>query len=125
MLAGCHRNEILTLRWEDVDLDANELKLSDCKTGPRTISLSPEAANALVDLPRAPDNPWVIPGRIKGTYMRNVNDPWKIIRGRAGLDDVRIHDLRLPCAAVASFHTLKNLLSNCFYYSFIPFLKAA
>ena len=31
MLTGCRKNEILTLRWEDVALDANELKLPDAK----------------------------------------------------------------------------------------------
>ena len=33
--------------------------------------------------------------------MRNVNDPWKIIRERAGLDDVRLHDLRHSFASRA------------------------
>ena len=44
MLTGCRRNEIQTLRWEDVRLEAQELHLTDSKTGPRTVSLSPEAA---------------------------------------------------------------------------------
>ena len=101
MLTGCRRNEILTLRWEDVDLDANELHLSDGKTGARKVSLSPEAVRVLAELPRVADNPWVIPGKIKGTYMRNVNDPWNIIRERAGMEDVRIHDLRHSFASRA------------------------
>ena len=33
MLTGCRRNEILTLRWEDVDLEHDELRLRDAKTG--------------------------------------------------------------------------------------------
>ena len=101
MLTGCRRNEILTLRWEDVDPAANELHLRDSKTGARTVSLSPEAAKLLAEVPRIPDNPFVIPGRIKGTYMRNVNDPWGVIRERAGLDDVRLHDLRHSFASRA------------------------
>ena len=101
MLTGCRRNEILTLRWEDVDPAANELHLKDSKTGASTVSLSPEAAKVLAEVPRVADNPFVIPGRIKGTYMRNVNDPWKIIRKRAGLEDVRLHDLRHSFASRA------------------------
>ena len=101
MLTGCRRNEILTLRWEDVDPAANELHLRDSKTGARTLSLSPEAGKVLSELPRIPDNPFVIAGRIKGTHIRNINDPWKIIRKRAGLEDVRLHDLRHSFASRA------------------------
>ena len=101
MLTGCRRNEILKLRWDEVDLKAGELRLSDSKTGPRTVFLSPEAVQLLEGLPRVLDNPWVIPGRTGGTYMRNINDPWEIIRDRAGLEDVRIHDLRHSFASRA------------------------
>ena len=45
MLTGCRKTEILTLRWEDVDLAANELRLADSKTGPRTVALSPPASD--------------------------------------------------------------------------------
>ena len=120
MLTGCRRNEILTLRWEDMNPAANELHLRDSKTGARTVSLSPEAAKVLAEVPRVADNPFVIPGRIKGTFMRNVNDPWKIIRKRAGLDDVRLHDLRHSCAALAHFHALKVILSSCYKMLFSP-----
>ena len=47
----------------------------------------------LARIPRVAGNPHVIPGRIKGARMRNVNDPWDVIRDRAGLGDVRLHDL--------------------------------
>ena len=101
MLTGCRRSEILTLRWEDVDAEANALHLRDSKTGARTVSLSSEAAKLLAEVPRVPDNPFVIPGKIKGTCMRNVNNPWDIIRERAGLEDVRLHDLRHSFASRA------------------------
>ena len=47
LLTGLRRNEVLTLRWRDVDLEALELKLEDSKTGARVAPLSPEAARAL------------------------------------------------------------------------------
>ena len=48
MLTGCRRNEVLTLRWEDVELDAGELRLRDAKTGARWVALSPAARRVLV-----------------------------------------------------------------------------
>ena len=101
MLTGCRRNEVLALRWKDVDLETRVLRLADSKTGPRSVPLSPAAARVLADLPRVAGNPWVIAGRKPGTHMRNINEPWDIVRRRAGLSDVRLHDLRHSWASRA------------------------
>ena len=101
MLTGCRRNEILTLRWEDMDLDAGELRLRDAKTGARSVALSPAARKVLATLPRLPHNPWVITGRGASRRMANLNAQWIVVRKRAGLEDVRIHDLRHSFASRA------------------------
>ena len=101
VLTGCRRSEILGLRWEHVDLDAGELRLPDSKTGARLVPLSPAAAEVVADLPRTPGNPWVISGRKTGAPLRNLQYPWEILRARAGLEDVRIHDLRHSFASRA------------------------
>ena len=101
MLTGCRKNEILGLRWEDVALDENELRLPDAKTGARVVPLSPSAVKLLSGLPQVEGNPWVIPGRNPGTHMSNVDQAWQSIRARAGLEDVRIHDLRHSYASRA------------------------
>ena len=101
LLTGCLKGEILNLRWSEVDLEAGELRLLESKTGPRTIVLSPEAASVLLRTPRLAENPFVIPGKIGGKSMRNLNDPWDIICQRAGLEDMRLHDCRHSYASRA------------------------
>ena len=101
LLTGCRRNEILTLRWADVDLDGGELNLADSKTGARSVCLSPAAVKVLADLPRIRGNQWVIPGRKRGTHMRDLSDAWETVRKRADLEDVRLHDLRHTYASRA------------------------
>ena len=101
MLTGCRSGEILTLRWDDVELERNEIKLRDSKTGPRTVPLSPAAARVLGGLPRLADNPWVIAGRDHGERQKHIAYYWYRVRERAGLDDVRVHDLRHSFASRA------------------------
>ncbi len=101
LLTGCRKSEILTLRWEEVALEAAELRLSDSKTGARVVSLSEPAVKLLASLPRLPGNPWVIPGRKPGTHLRKLDDAWQAVRSRAGLDGVRLHDLRHSFASRA------------------------
>ena len=50
---------------------------------------------------RLADNPFVIPGKIRGKAMRNLNDPWDIVCERAGLEDMRLHDCRHSYASRA------------------------
>ena len=101
MLTGCRRGEIVTLRWEDVDLEAGELRLRDAKTGARQVALSPAAVRVLSAIPRVADTPWVIAGRKAGTRLANLNAPWLVVRARADLEDVRLHDLRHSFASRA------------------------
>ena len=100
-LTGCRCGEILTLRWDDVDRAAGELRLRDGKTGARMVPLPPAAAAVLAGIPRVPGNPWVIAGRKPGAHLANLNQHWRDLRARAGLRDVRLHDLRHSYASRA------------------------
>jgi len=102
LLTGCRLNEILTLRWNEVDWDKNFLMLPDSKTGKKTVYLSPQAIEVLKAAPIEQDNPYVIIGKKNQSHLINLQKPWRRIRKKAGLDNVRIHDLRHTFASVAA-----------------------
>ena len=80
------------LRWEHVR-DAT-LELPDGKNGARRVYLGPAAVNVLRSIERLPDNLKVITGERPGAHLPTCSGPWRRVRARAGLSDVRIHDLR-------------------------------
>lgn len=94
LLLGCRKMEVLGMRWTDVDLDAGIARLPETKTGARTVYIGPEAVELLRSLPRLPDNPFVIPGHIRGTHMRDVKTTWATICETAKIEEATIHDLR-------------------------------
>ncbi len=101
MLTGCRLNEILTLRWDDVDRGAGEFRLRDGKTGARMVPLTPAADEVLGGIERLPGNPWIVAGKEPGRRLTTLNGDWYRLRARAGLEDVRIHDLRHSYASRA------------------------
>jgi integrase len=58
------------------------------------LPISERVIAVLSALPRVEDNPHVIPGLRAGRPLDDLKKPWQRIRERAGLPDVRIHDLR-------------------------------
>ena len=101
MLTGCRKSEILSLRWEYVDLEAGELRLPDSKTGAKIVHLGDPAISVLQGIERNEDNPWVHPNRKTGKPMSDLDYYWQRIRDRAGLKGVRVHDLRHSFASRA------------------------
>ena len=101
LLTGCRRNEILTLKWDDIDRRAGELRLSDSKSGPRRVPLTPAVERVLARIPRADGNPWAIAGEKPGERLRRIDPLWNKLRARAGLDGLRLHDCRHSFASQA------------------------
>ncbi len=63
--------------------------------------MAPSAVRLLASLPRDEDNPWILVGRKPGSHLIDLQHPWRRIRERAGLNGVRIHDLRHSFASRA------------------------
>ena len=101
MLTGCRREEILTLRWDDVDFAARELRLRDSKAGPRMVALTSAAKRVLCAIPRLPGNPWVIAGERPGRRLMTLKSTWRRVRRIAGFQGMRLHDLRHSYASRA------------------------
>jgi integrase len=102
IFTGARLSEALTLRWEHVDFERSCLNLSDSKTGPKTIHLNAPALDVLTNLSRLEGNPYVIPGERRHSHLVNLEKPWRRLRERAGLADVRLHDLRHSFASVGA-----------------------
>ena len=81
------------MRWGDIDLESGRVILPRTKTGERVHDL-PGAVLALVrDLPRY--NAWIFTtGRPAPVTYRTVRVHFAQIVADAGLEDVRLHDLR-------------------------------
>ena len=99
LLTGCRKSELLTLRWSDYR--EGRLFLRDSKTGPRTVWLSRPARDILDRIERT--GAWVFssPHAARPRSTAWLDDFWWRIRAEAGLDDVRLHDLRHTHASIA------------------------
>ena len=92
LLTGCRRSEILTLRWSQVDRD--RLVLADAKTGPRIVPLNSQARRVL-ERRRRGESPFVFPSPCDPARPRSRTLAfWYRARREAGIEDVRLHDLR-------------------------------
>ena len=94
MLTGCRSGEIMSLRWDYVHLEMGELRLPDSKTGSKVVHLGDPAIAVLRGIPRKESIPWVFPGAKPGKHMTYLHDAWRRILDRAGIENLRIHDLR-------------------------------
>lgn len=85
---GIRRGELLSIRWKDVDQTARTIRILKTKNGhPRTIPLTPRAVEILASLERKDE-------RVFPVTPNAVHLAWERLRRRAGLEDLRLHDLR-------------------------------
>ena len=105
LLTGMRKREILDAKWQDVDLDRKLWLIPHSKSGySRHVPLTDASVAVLRELKsKLPelmeqgeflDNPWVIPNWRTGKPFKSIFNAWDSARRKAGLQDLRIHDLR-------------------------------
>jgi integrase len=100
LMLGTRKNELLSAKWADIDLDARTLRLPKTKNGKAHLLPVPDAVlNMLKELPsfagRDKGEGWIFPSNLAGAgHLADPSKAWQRIRERAGCQDVTIHDLR-------------------------------
>jgi integrase len=95
LMLGTRRTELLAARWADVDLEQRTLRLPMTKAGrSHLLPLPTPVVEMLQALPSREESEWLFAGRGATGHLVEVASAWQRIRGRAGVPDVRVHDLR-------------------------------
>ena len=102
LLTGCRVGEVLSLRWENVNLERRLLLLSDSKTGAKPVFLSTAAAELIGTLPRMAGTEYVFPGDRPGKPIVSLRKSWERVCKIAKIDALRLHDLRHSYASVGA-----------------------
>ena len=102
LLTGCRVGEILSLRWENVNLERRLLLLSDSKTGAKPLFLSTAAAEFIGNLPRSAGSDCVFPGDRPGKPTVSSRKSWERVCKVAKIAALRLHDLRHGYASVSA-----------------------
>ena len=101
-MTGCRKSEILTLRWEHVDFERGCLRLPDSKTGAKVVPVGAPVLQLLTGLSRIDGNPYALPSSIGEGHFVGLPKIWRRVREKAGLPDLRLHDLRHSFASVGA-----------------------
>jgi integrase len=97
LLTGARQANVLAMSWGDISFERAEWRIEETKNGtPQTVTLSPEAMEILHN--RKPVEPavFVFPSERSSAsgHLQNPKKAWKRVLDRAGLSNLRIHDLR-------------------------------
>ncbi len=95
LLTGARRSNVLAMRWQDINFERAEWRIEETKNGtPQTVALSPEVIEILQNRKQSDNAIFAFPGTGKSGHLEEPKKGWQRILDRAGIGDLRIHDLR-------------------------------
>jgi integrase len=107
LMLGTRRGELCAARWEDVDFKQGTIRLPETKAGHPHLLPLPQVAITILESSSNPTKTgWIFPSESGTGHVVEPAKAWQRIRKRAGVEDVRIHDLR---------HTLASWLVGAGY----------
>lgn len=96
LLTGARKSNVLAMRWEQIFFERAEWRIPETKNGdPLTVPLSQNALEILERRRQGTNSEWVFP--VDASKSGHFTDPkraWQRVLARAGIKDLRIHDLR-------------------------------
>jgi integrase len=100
LLTGARKRELLDAKWEHINLDRKVWFIPTSKTGKsRHVPLSQQALEVIAQLPRFEGCEWLVPNAATLKPYVDIKHPWDTAREAAGLEGLRIHDLRHSAAS--------------------------
>ncbi len=117
ILTGCRVSEITSLKWDYIDFDLSLAFLPDSKTGAKVVYFNEAAIDIIKTVVPLNGSPYLFPGRNGEGHITRMGHLWVHIREKAGLEDLRMHDLRHGFASVGvgmgeSLHMVGQLLGH-------------
>ena len=95
LLTGARRSNTMAMRWADIDFEEATWRIGLTKNGtPQTVALVEPVVELLRERKRQASSVFVFPGKGKTGHYMEPKRAWKTVLKRAGIENVRIHDLR-------------------------------
>ena len=97
LFTGARRSNVQSMRWQDIDLNEAIWRIPKTKNGDAlNVPLTPESLTILEARKKQKivNAIWVFPGDGKTGHLVEPRKAWTAILYNAGIDELRIHDLR-------------------------------